>query len=136
MGPGTFVPIGHAVKGTPATGRSTAEVEVTAIDRGTFLHGLPLVSTLETILQRPVRLICRSDNDAAISASKAGYSRKMGYIKKHQRVSLAALREVYIGFEEHEYGGEPSHNVLGAISTTKNGRISGPRPWTTPGTGL
>ena len=72
MGPRTHVPVSASVKGTPATGRRTADVTVVAIDRGTFLHGLPLVTTLETILDRPVRLVMRSDNDAAISAARAG----------------------------------------------------------------
>ena len=44
----------------------------------------------------------------------------MGYIKKHQHISLSALREVFVGYEEHEEGGEPSQNALLPIDTLKN----------------
>jgi len=126
-GPNTYVPLSQSVKSTPNTGRSTAEVEAVAIDRGTFVHAIPAASTLEFILGRPVRIVARSDNDAAIAAAKAGYSRKLSYVRKHQKISLSALREVYVGREEHEEGAA-SINTLGPISTIKNRSDMGTKP--------
>ena len=126
-GPRTHVPLSQSVKSTPSTGRSTAEVESVAIDRGTFVHAIPAAATLEFILGRPVRIVGRSDNTAAISAAKAGFSRKLAYAKKHQRISLSALREVYVGKEEHEEG-SPSINSLTHISTIKNRSDMGTKP--------
>ena len=97
-----------------------ADVETVAIDRGTFLHAMPICATLEIILQRPVRMITRSDNEAAITAGLKGYSRKLAYPKKYHKISLSAIRDVYVGQQEHEEVGEPSMNHLGKIDTSKN----------------
>ena len=42
-----------------------------------------------------MRLILRSDNETGVAAIRKGYSRKLAYLKKHQRISLGALHEVY-----------------------------------------
>ena len=116
------------MKGNPKAGRSTAEVESISIDRGTFVHALPLAATLETILGRSVRVICSSDNEASVSAGKKGYSRKLAYLKKYQRTSLAAIREVYVGHKEHEEPGDLSPNVLRHINSTLNRSDLGTKP--------
>jgi len=83
-GPQTFCPMTWSSKGNTATGRNTAEVEAIAIDRGTFLHALPLAATLERVLGRTVRVIVRSDNTAAIAAGLKGFSRKLAYLRKYK----------------------------------------------------
>ena len=40
-------------------------------------------------------MILRSDNETGVTAIRKGYSRKLAYLKKHQRISLGALHEVY-----------------------------------------
>lgn len=127
-GESTHIPIAFGAKGNLATGRNTAEVEVVAIDRGTFHHGTPLVSTLERILQRTIPLYARSDNTAAVIAANKGYSRKLAYLSKHQRISLSALREVYVGAEEHEEDGEASVNDLSHLEGLKNRSDLGTKP--------
>ena len=127
-GPRTSCPMSWSSKGNIAPGRNTAEVEVVQLDRATFLFAMPICATLEFILRRPVRICARSDNDAAIAAAKKGYSRKLAYLKKYQRTSLAALRHVYVGKEEHEEFGGPSQNFLGHVPTGKNRSDLGTKP--------
>ena len=40
-------------------------------------------------------MLLRSDNETGVTAIRKGYSRKLAYLKKHQRISLGALHEVY-----------------------------------------
>jgi hypothetical protein len=72
--------------------------------------------------------VCRGDNDAALIAARKGYSRRLAYLKRHQRISLSALRDVYVGREEHEDNSEPSINVLGKISSENNRSDIGTKP--------
>ena len=44
-GPRTYAPTTWASKGNPSTGRNTAGVEAVSIDRGTFVHAIPLAAT-------------------------------------------------------------------------------------------
>jgi hypothetical protein len=87
-----------------------------------------LCATLEVILKRPVRVVLRGDNDAACIACRKGYSRKLGYIKKHQKCSLSAMRHVFVGGEPHETDLEPSVNVLARVDTKKNRSDLGTKP--------
>lgn len=119
-GPSTHCPVSWGAKGQAAPGRSTAEVESTNMDRATFVHAMPLCAMMEQILRRPVRIALRGDNSAANIACRKGYSRKPGYIKKHQKCSLAAMRHVFVGGEPHEVDLEPSINMLGQVASMKN----------------
>jgi hypothetical protein len=133
-GPNTTLPISWGCKGQTAVGRNTAEVESIACDQATFVHLLPLTSTVEQVMQRGVRLVVRGDNEASIAASKKGFSRKLGYLRKYQRTSLSALRCVYIGLEEHEcedrdqWLEERSVNMLGKVSSDNNRADLGNKP--------
>jgi hypothetical protein len=127
-GPRTLCPMSWSSKGNIAPGRNTAEVEVVQLDRATFLYAMPICATLEVILRRPVRICARGDNDAALQAARKGYSRKLAYLKKYQRTSLASLRHVYVGKEEHEEHGAPSINDLGYVASDKNRSDLGTKP--------
>lgn len=126
-GPNTCAPMTWGAKGNPNSARNTAEAEEIAIDRGAFLYAMPICSTLEVILKRVVRIVLRSDNDAALIAARKGYSRKLSYLKKWQKTSLSALRELFVGAEEHE-DGEPSPNILAKIGTKENRSDLGTKP--------
>ena len=115
-------------KGQTAEARNTAEAETVALDYGTFRAGLPLAAVLEQIFMRRVRLIAFTDNEACLQAVKKGHSRRLGYLKKHQRVSLAALRRIYVGAEEHEDFGLRSDNSLEKEASKENEADLGTKP--------
>ena len=91
-----------AKKQTVATARSTGEAEMTAIDMATFGLAMPWVILLEGIFQRSFGWVVGSDSDAAIKAMKKGYSKKMAYLMKWQRISISALKQVYFPHTEQE----------------------------------
>ena len=92
----------HAKKQTVATARSTGEAEMIAIDMATFGMCMPWVILLEGIFQRSFGWVVGSDSDAAIMAVKKGYSKKMAYLMKWQRISISALKQVYFPYTEQE----------------------------------
>ena len=53
--------------------------------------------TVETVLNRPVDLICQQDNASVIQIVFWGYSPKLGHLKKVRKInlSLSALYEVF-----------------------------------------
>ena len=55
-------------------------------------------------MRQIVRLVLRTDNTTAVEVVRKGYSRKLSYLKKHQRIAISALWETYIA--------EGSPNVL------------------------
>ncbi len=64
----------------------------------------------EQLAGRVVRIIAREDNDAAIAAVRRGYSRKLAYMRKRDKISLSALHEVFFG-DPSELGEPQSHDV-------------------------
>ena len=72
-----------------------------------FLRGQDLRrSALLQLLLRPVRLSARGDNTTCLSAVRSGFSKKMAYMAKTQRVAVGFLNEVYYGDVSAELGGE------------------------------
>ena len=99
----SFMPLDwYAKKQTVATARSTGEAEMVAIDGATFNVSMPWVLLLEGVFRRSIGWVTGSDSDAAIKAVKKGYSKKMAYLMKWQRISIAALKQVYFPFTEEE----------------------------------
>ena len=99
----SFMPLDwYAKKQTVATARSTGEAEMVAIDGATFNVSMPWVLLLEGVFRRSIGWVTGSDSDAAIKAVKKGYSKKMAYLMKWQRISIAALKQVYFPYTEEE----------------------------------
>lgn len=85
-----------------STAPSTTDAEVTACRDATMRSGLPGQALLECILRRRIRLWAKGDNQACIAAIKSGFSRKLSYMSKTQKVSASSLHEVYTGDSEPE----------------------------------
>ena len=49
----------------------------------------------ETILNRPVELVCQQDNASVIQIVHGGYSPKLRHVKKVHKLNLSALYEVF-----------------------------------------
>jgi hypothetical protein len=85
-----------------ATARNTADAETASLDEATHSSGLVAQEIYERLLKRPVRLCAEIDNDASLNAVRKGYSRRLCYLRRTQRISLGCLHEVYFGGEEVE----------------------------------
>lgn len=94
---GTMITTSWWARKQTTTARNTGHAELTSLDEGTFSFGLPMTGIVETILRRPVRLIAEIDATACLGAVRRGYSRRLSYIKKTERVSISALHEVFYG---------------------------------------
>ena len=75
--------------------RVTADAETTALDDATSHSGLVLQELFENLLGRPLRLVAEEDNSASIAAVTKGYSRRMCYLRRTQRISLSSLHEIF-----------------------------------------
>ena len=91
-----------------ATAWNTADAETASLDEATHSSGMVIQEIFEQMLERPMRLIAEEDNSANISAVKRGYSRRLCYLRRTQRLSLSALHECFFGAEEQEELGEAS----------------------------
>jgi hypothetical protein len=100
QGPRSYIPAYWLARKQTVTGISTGDTELTSLRDGVYTDALPLVGTMEWLTRRPVRCIASTDTAVGISAVKRGYSRKMAYLRKTQRISLACLHGLFFGEAE------------------------------------
>ena len=98
-GPNTSLPVAHISRKQTVAAQHPGEAETVALRDVVYQEGLPFVGILEAIFQRPIRLIAETDSETAIGAIKRGYSRKMAYLRKTQRLSLSELHELFYGHD-------------------------------------
>lgn len=102
--------LGWCVKQQTATGKSTGDCEVTAISDCISTNAESTRCCVEQVLGRPCWLVLRSDADAAIGAIHKGYSRKLSYLRRTQKVSIGYL---------HDFVGD-EHTALVKVHTDSN----------------
>ena len=68
---------------------------MTGISDCTYGLALPVQESLAQALGRSLPLVLGTDNDAARQAVMAGHSRRLAYVRRHQRVSLGALHDTF-----------------------------------------
>ena len=56
---------------------------------------IPILAQIEASLARPVKLVCKDDNTACITAIKKGYSTALRYLKRHAELSLGFTHETF-----------------------------------------
>ena len=92
-------PICYSCKKASHTSGSTADSEtwclVGANDSGLKREVIPLLHQAEVTLRRPVKLVCKEDNTACITAIKRGYSPALRYLKRQAELSLGFSNEVF-----------------------------------------
>ena len=93
----TWIPTEWQAKTSTRTARSTAHAELQALDVGTFNSAIPLAFLLDNALGRMVTIVGREDNATAFLAVQRGYSKKLAYLARHDRISISALHEVFFG---------------------------------------
>jgi len=107
-------------KGQTATALHTADAETTAAKDATSKTALPLGSLLDSLLGRTVALAGHGDNDASLAAIRRGYSKKMSYIKRTQKVSIGSLKEVWCGESPDLEDDEGHPNILLRVDSENN----------------
>ena len=75
-----------------ATAKSTPEAEAVA-GSDAIRAAPPVIAIGENAFQRDFDVCVLIDNDAAKSAFREGYSRKLRYLRKYQKVSLGFIRD-------------------------------------------
>ena len=92
-------PICFATRKATHTSGSTADSEtwsmIGANDNGLRKGVITLLHQLEVSLQRPVKLVCKEDNTACITAIQKGYSTALRYLKRHSELSLGFTHETF-----------------------------------------
>ena len=68
---------------------------MTGISDCTYGLALPVQESLAQALGRSLPLVLGTDNDAARQAVMAGHSRRLAYVRRHQRVSLGTLHDTF-----------------------------------------
>lgn len=94
-GPRSWCPLDWHSRTQQATTRSTPEAEVVALDGGTFGSAAALSTFWEAIVRHEFKTDSYTDNEGGRCAVKKGSSKKLAYLRKHQRVSIGALAEFY-----------------------------------------
>ena len=62
---------------------------------GMVKDAIPIQDLLAKMLRRPIKLICREDNDAAIIAARKGYSPSLRHLPRTQKISIGSLHELF-----------------------------------------
>ena len=86
----THALIDWASRRQQSTAKSTGEAETVA-GAECLQSFLPILDVVETVVGSPVPCALLTDSDAARAAMKNGYSRKMRYLKKTQRICLGFI---------------------------------------------
>jgi hypothetical protein len=92
---GALMPLEWFSRTQTATARSTAEAEVVSLAELVFSAGLPLQEVLYQITEREIAFHAGTDSQAAEGMVRAGSSRRLAYLRRHQRVSISSLRDVF-----------------------------------------
>ena len=80
-----------------ATAGSTAEAETVALCSSVKQDGIPLMELLDFMLcesRRPIELVCRVDNTQCLAAVRRGYSKKLRYLERTQRIAIGSVHEL------------------------------------------
>ena len=99
-GPSTYLPYSWISRKQGVTEQGTPGAEIISLRDGTYGEALPLVSTLEAFLKRPVRLVAGIDSLTGLQIVERGFSRKLAYMKKVALVAISGLHELYYGHGE------------------------------------
>ena len=80
-----------------ATSGSTAEAETVALCSSVKQDGIPFMEILDFMLcesRRPIELVCRVDNTQCLAAVRRGYSKKLRYLERTQRIAIGSVHEL------------------------------------------
>ena len=96
------MPLTWAAQQQGGTAKHTQDAEVVSMAEGMVKDALPIQELLARMLRRPVKLICREDNEAAIVAARKGYSPSLRHIPRTQKISISSLHDLFFGPDVHD----------------------------------
>ena len=79
-----------------STSASTGEAEIVATNDVMRRSVLPLQETISAISGHAIRAIVQGDASVAEACIRSGWSKALRYIRKHQRVSICALHDMFL----------------------------------------
>eukprot|EP00435_Cladocopium_sp_Y103_P005600 s2775_g1.t2 len=89
-GPSSQFPVAGISKKQSTVARSTTEAEAVALNFVLLKEGVPLLELFKVLLGKETKLKVREDNEATAKVVTAGYSKKLRYLHRTQRISLAS----------------------------------------------
>lgn len=92
-GAATQFPLAWIWKKQSTVACSTTEAETAALNFVLFEEGLPLLELFKVLFGPSTRLNVREDNEATAKVVASGYSKKLRYLKRTQKISLSSLAE-------------------------------------------
>ena len=92
-GAATQFPLAWISKKQSTVARSTTEAETVALNFVLFEEGLPLLELFKVLFGPTSKLKVREDNEATAKVVASGYSKKLRYLKRTQKMSLSSLAE-------------------------------------------
>ena len=90
-------PLTWAVRRQGATAGSTCEAETVALCSAVKQDGIPLCELLDFMImksRRPIELVCRVDNTQCLAAVRRGYSKKLRFLERTQRIAIGSVHEL------------------------------------------
>ena len=92
--PKTFFPLAWICKEQTSTSRSTAEAEIVSLAASLFSEALPQINLCKILLGRPTSCTLEQDNQATVAIAQAGYSQKLRYASRTQKINIKSIKEV------------------------------------------
>lgn len=92
-GPNTSFVLGALSKKQSAVSHSSTESEIIAAEIALRTEGLPMMSLVDYVLKRPIRMNFYEDNQSAIKIIETGYSQQMRHVARTHRVDIAWIKE-------------------------------------------
>jgi hypothetical protein len=89
------MPLHWAARKQGGTAKHTQDAEIVSMASGMAEDGIPIQDLLARILRKPVRLLCREDNEAAITAARKGYSPAVRHLPRTQRIAISSVNEMF-----------------------------------------
>ena len=110
---GNSWPLAHKAQFQSFTASSSAESETASASAAIRHTALPVQQLLEEMLGRLVPICCKVDNSQCIAAIKNGYSKRLRFLSRTHRCSIAVLHELsgdpevaleveHVGTKEHK----------------------------------
>ena len=93
---GTHFPISWSSRRQQCVAKSTTESEIVALSEGLFNEAIPVQSVLNMVLGFEIPVTLHEDNTACIHIINAGYSAKLKYLSRTQKLSIASLKETIV----------------------------------------
>ena len=88
------LPIYWSSRKQTSVARSTPEAELIAMSSAMFTEVINVQTMLQQLLERPIQVNYRQDNQAVVDIVTSGYSAKLRHAPRVHRVNVSSVNEV------------------------------------------